>query len=97
MKKRRPKARVKRKKGNLLLLLHRLTERERKAVVFALRRKGYLSQYFNWEIAAATAEPAKLLLMDRDVVIAALRGAAPLYLAAHDAIRQLQRKYRRMR
>ena len=40
MKKRRPKAGIKRKKENLLLLLPKLTERERKAVVFALRRKG---------------------------------------------------------
>ena len=97
MKKRKSKSRVGRKKVNLLLLWSKLTERVRKAIVFALRRKGYLTQYLNWEIAAATAPPSELMLMDRVVVTAALHEAAPLYLAAHDAIRKLQRKRRTKR
>ena len=78
---------------NLLLCARRLNDEDWKAIAFALRRKGYLTQYLNWEIAATACK--ELLLKDRDVVIAALREAAPLYLAAHGTIRKLQRKRRR--
>ena len=100
MKKRKSKSRVGRKKVNLLLLWSKLTERVRKAIVFALRRKGYLTQYLNWEIAAATAPPSELMLMDRDVVRAALReliatpDAASFHPAAYDALRKLRRPLR---
>jgi len=54
---------------NLLLCARRLNDEDWKAIAFALRRKGYLAQYLNWEIAA-TAARRELLLKDRDVVIA---------------------------
>jgi hypothetical protein len=56
-----------------------------------MRQKGYLSQHLNWDIAATEARQ-QLMFMNRDKVIAALRDAAPLYVAAHDAIRKLQCK-----
>jgi hypothetical protein len=67
----------------------KFTERERNAIAFALRRKGYLIGYFTWEIAATKALP-ELLLMKRNTVLAALREAAPFYPACYDAIRKLE-------
>jgi hypothetical protein len=74
---------------NLMTVWLKLTEREQGAIVFAARRKGYLSQYFTWEEAVAKAVP-EILLVSRDVVICALREDAPSYPAAHDALRKLE-------
>jgi hypothetical protein len=72
------------------LLLPKLNERELRAIAFALRREGYLSQYFTWDEALAKALP-QILLSSRDIVIPALGEAVPLYPAAHDALRKLER------
>jgi hypothetical protein len=70
---------------NLLTVWLKLTERERKATVFALRR---VTQYRTWEEATKAID--KVLMLPRDVVIRALREDAPSDPAAHDALRKLE-------
>ena len=79
---------------NLLTYERRLNDEDWKAIAYALRRKGHLAQYLNWEIAATKARP-QLSYVNLDYVIAALREAAPVYRPAHETIRKLQSKGRK--
>jgi hypothetical protein len=75
---------------NLMALWPKLTKWERKEIVVAARREGYLPQYFPCEEVVAKAID-KILLVRRDVVIRALRGDAPSgNQAVRDTLRRLE-------
>lgn len=82
---------------NLLLLARRLNDEDWKAIAFAMRCKGHLTEYLHFQEAAIEGRPQLMYCYDVNVVLAALREAAPLYPAAHDTIRKLERKRRKGR
>jgi hypothetical protein len=77
--------------------LHLLTEDDRKAIAFAMRRRGHpvLIKYKN--IDAAAAAPVLVLgFLDREKVIEALLEVSRLglYRTAHDTARKLMEPVR---
>jgi hypothetical protein len=79
--------------GNLMLLLPKLTEKDRQNIAKAMRRKGYLADYLHYGHAAKAFD--KLAILNRKKVIAALYEAASTYPEVLDTIPKLQRKCRR--
>jgi hypothetical protein len=71
---------------NLLLLLRKLTEKDRQNIAKAVRRKGLLTDLPHF--GHVTSD--RIAFLNREEVIAALREAAPTYPEVLDTIRKLQ-------